>query len=167
MIESTDLDWYHQLEADLVRDEGEVLHAYSDAPRDDASALASLRGFLTIGVGILIDSRRGGGISRAASRFMLREKIEQISSELDNLVPWWRELTGARQSVLLNVAYNVGVSGLMGFKNMLHALEHGYYDSAAEDLLNSRAARQTSGHAAVLDSPETRYGRLAQMLREE
>lgn len=144
-----------KLEEELVTDEDEVLYAYQDK-----------LGFWTIGVGQLIDHRKGGGISRAASRFMLREKIEQIAGALDARIPWWRQLSDARQRVLLNVAYNVGVAGLMGFKNMLAALQAGHYEAAAGHLLDSQAARQTSGHDAVIDSPETRYGRLAKMLRE-
>ncbi len=40
----------------LRRDEGEVLHAYQDS-----------LGYWTIGIGVLIDKRKGGGITKAES----------------------------------------------------------------------------------------------------
>lgn len=137
-----------KLEEELVRDEGEVLHAYQDS-----------LGLLTIGVGQLIDPR-GGGISRAASRFMLREAIEQRIGALDRVIPWWRDLTEARQRVLLNMAFNLGASGLFGFKQTLAAVKLGDYEAAAKGMLNSKWARQ------VGNRPGERAWRLAEMMRE-
>lgn len=133
-----------QLELELVRDEGEVLHAYQDT-----------EGLWTIGVGQLIDHRKGGGISKAASRFMLGERIAQIAKDLDREIPWWRQLSDARQRVLANMAYNLGVMGLLGFHNTLASIKSGYYDVAATQMLESKWAK-TVGQRAV---------RLAAMMR--
>lgn len=141
-----------KLEEELVRDEGEVLHCYQDT-----------LGYWTIGVGQLIDHRKGGGISQAASRFMLAEKIASIEKALDARIPWWRTLTDARQRVLVNMAYNLGVAGLMGFVNTLAAAKDGRYEDAAKGIRASKAARQTGGNRPFA---ETRYGRLATMMRE-
>jgi len=141
-----------KLEEELVRDEGEVLYCYQDS-----------LGFWTIGVGQLIDHRNGGGISQAASRFMLAENIEKIGKALDARIPWWRTLSDARQRVLVNMAYNLGVAGLMGFVNTLAAVKEGRYEDAAKGIRASKAARQTGGNRNFAD---TRYGRLAAMMRE-
>lgn len=141
-----------KLQDELVADEGERLYAYQDT-----------RELWTIGVGQLIDHRAGGGISRAASRFMLQERIDVIIKALNARIPWWINLSDPRRRVLVNMAYNLGVDGLMGFVATLDAIQHGQYDDAARHLLNSAAARQTSGHH---DSTDTRYGRLAMMMRD-
>lgn len=126
-----------KLIADLIRDEGEVLHAYQDS-----------LGYWTIGVGHLIDKRKGGKISRAASRFMLSEDIDEKMSELDQHIPWWRELSETRQRVLVNMAFNLGTNGLLKFRNTLQAIKEGRYKDAAGGMLKSRWAEQV-GHRAV------------------
>ncbi len=134
-----------KLKEELVGDEGEVLHAYQDS-----------RGYWTIGVGQLIDARAGGRISQAASRFMLAESIEEKAIELDRRLPWWRNLSDARQRVLLNMAFNLGVGGLMGFVATLDSLDHGNYEEAAAHMLSSKWAEQVGDRAV----------RLAKMMRE-
>jgi hypothetical protein len=60
-----------ELTAQLRRDEGEVLHAYSDH-----------LGFTTIGVGRLIDKRRGGGITKEESKYLLENDIDRKLRDL-------------------------------------------------------------------------------------
>lgn len=134
-----------KLEDDLVRDEGEVLHAYQDS-----------RGFWTIGVGQMIDQRAGGQISRAASRFMLAESIDEKSTELDQRLPAWRKFSDARQRVLLNMAFNLGVGGLLKFHDTLSYALLGQFDAAADAMLASLWAKQVGDRAV----------RLAKMMRE-
>jgi lysozyme len=124
---------------DLVRDEGEVLHAYEDH-----------LGYTTIGVGRLIDKRRGGGISREESRLLLANDLERFAAGLDAHLPWWRTLTKGRQRVLLNMAFNLGVSGLLTFRNTLAAVREGRYDDAAAGMLKSKWATQVGARAKRL-----------------
>jgi len=74
----------------LRGDEGEVLHAYQDH-----------LGYWTIGVGRLIDKRKGSGISTAESALLLGNDIAEKEAELDRWLPWWRQLPDARRAVLL------------------------------------------------------------------
>lgn len=133
-----------QLTSDLIRDEGEVLHAYPDS-----------RGFLTIGVGQLIDPLHGGSISRAASRFMLDEKINECVDNLTHALPTWTRLTPARQLVLLNMIYSLGYTGFLNFRRLLGAIRLEKFDVAASEILNSDAAKQLPA----------RYARLAEAMR--
>lgn len=128
----------------LRGDEDEVLHVYNDH-----------LGYATIGVGHLVDKRKGGGISKAASAFILNEDISEKSSELDRRLSWWRSLDDARQGVLLSMAFQMGVDGLLGFKNTLAMVKSGDYEGAAKGMLNSLWAKQT---------PE-RAGRMAEQMR--
>lgn len=128
-----------KLISELIRDEGEVLHAYQDS-----------LGYWTIGVGHLIDKRKGGKISKAASRFMLAEDIDEKMSEPDKALPWWRELSDVRQRVLINMAFNLGIGGLMGFLNTLKAVKEGRYKDAARGMLASRWRTQVGDRAKRL-----------------
>ncbi len=85
------------LTEELRRDEGEVLHAYTDS-----------EGYVTIGVGRLIDKRRGGGISAEESAYLLGNDISRTETDLDARMPWWRDLDPVRQRVILNMAFNLG-----------------------------------------------------------
>lgn len=112
---------------DLIRDESEVLHAYEDS-----------EGFLTIGVGILIDKRKGGGITREESRYLLQNRIDRVTQSLDKFLPWWSQLDDVRQRALCNMCFQLGIAGLLGFKKMLRALEDrdwGKVDREARDSL--------------------------------
>jgi lysozyme len=56
----------------------------------------------------------------------------------------------ARQAVIVNMAFNIGFAGLMKFKNMLtHYMEHEYH-LAAEEMLDSKWARQVGNRAIEL-----------------
>lgn len=120
----------------LRDEEGEVLHVYQDH-----------LGYWTIGVGHLVDKRKGGRISARVSEFILNEDIDSATSELDERLPWWRKLDEARQAVLLGMAFQMGIDGLLGFKNTLKMVEAGDYDGAGKGMLNSLWARQTPERA--------------------
>lgn len=123
------------IEEILEREEGCILHAYQDH-----------LGFWTIGIGTLID-RRGGGISRRAALFMMHEELQRIEADLDAKVPWWRELSDGRRSVLMSMAYQLGIGGLMKFKRTLARIEAGDYDGAADAMMDSKWASQTPARA--------------------
>lgn len=52
-------------------------------------------------------------------------------------------LNDARKAVMLSIVYQIGIYGLLKFKKLLAALETASYDKAADEMLNSLAARQT------------------------
>ena len=76
-------------------------------------------------------------------------------SGLDAHIGWWRTLTCARQRVMVNMAFNLGIGGLLTFKNTLKAIERGYYDQAATGMMASLWSRQVGDRAK----------RLAEMMR--
>lgn len=120
-----------------------------------SSAYVDSEGFWTIGVGRLIDARRGGGISKAEALFLLQNDVEKVETQLDAHVPWWRRLDDVRQRVLADMAFNLGINGLLGFKNTLASVEAGRYASAADGMLESKWASQVGRRAH----------RLARMMR--
>jgi lysozyme len=128
-----------QLQRDLLRDEGLRLSAYQDS-----------EGYWTIGVGRLIDARRGGGISREEALYLLSHDLDRIEREVRTALPWVAGLDPVRQRVLLNMAFNLGVVGLRRFKNTLQAVRQGDYPRAAAQMLQSRWAEQVGARARRL-----------------
>jgi lysozyme len=132
------------LKAELARDEGCVLHAYQDS-----------ESYWTIGIGRLIDKRRGGGITEDEAAYLLSNDIARIAKELDRHIPWWSGLPEPKQRALANLAFQLGVGGLLGFRKMLAALQAGEWEKAASEALDSTWAVQTPARA----------GRIAAVLR--
>lgn len=123
----------------LRRDEGEVLHAYQDH-----------LGFWTIGIGRLIDKRKGGGLTKDEAAYLLGNDIARFTNALRTRLPWFDRIDEARQGVLANMAFQMGVEGLLGFRNTLSMIERGEYDAAANAMLQSKWSQQTPQRAARL-----------------
>lgn len=123
----------------LHRDEGEILHAYQDH-----------LGYWTIGVGILIDERKGGGLLPEESEFILQNRVRLRREAVAKSLPWSKDLDEARLGVLLNMSFQMGMDGLLGFKNTLEQVRLGNYDKAAEMMLMSKWASQTPERAKRL-----------------
>jgi lysozyme len=66
-------------------------------------------------------------------------------------------LDPARQAVLVNMAFNLGASGLLGFGQFLNYVKLGQNDQAAADMLNTEWARQVGARASRL-SEQLRTG---------
>lgn len=138
-----------KLIAELRRDEGEKLKSYKDS-----------LGYWTVGVGCLLDPAKGGNpapfgkdlrngctITSDQSAFLLDKEIDEKQAELDRRLPWWRKLDDVRQRVILNMAFNLGVTGLLGFPNTLAMVQSGNYDGAAAGMLKSKWAGQVGARA--------------------
>lgn len=135
------------IEDQLRLDEGERLTAYQDH-----------LGYWTIGCGRLIDARKGGGISREESSMLLRHDIERVEQAIDKALPWVATLDPIRKAALVNMGFQLGISGLLGFAQTLAAVKAGEYQSAADRMLASRWASQTPARARRL-SDQVRSGR--------
>ena len=125
-----------KLRKELLRDEGFRRAAYRDH-----------LGYWTIGIGRMIDKRRGGGITRDEANYLLTVDIVKIETALDARIPWWRDAAPSRQRALLNMAFQMGVGGLMKFKRTLAMAKRGDWNQAATNALKSRWARQTPTRA--------------------
>ena len=129
---------FEQLNTQLVRDEGMVLNAYQDT-----------RGFWTIGIGRMIDIRRGGGITVEEARYLLSHDIVKAKLLVDQAFPWAKDLDEARYGALINMAFNLGVR-LVQFKKALAALSVKDYNFAAAEFGNSLWAKQVGARATRL-----------------
>lgn len=117
----------------LKRDEGLRLTPYKDAV-----------GKLTIGYGRNLDDV---GISTEEANSLLLNDVERTTNDLSKNLPWIGQMDMVRQAVLLNMAFNIGIHGLMGFKKFLALCEAMSYTDASEEMLNSKFAEQNVARA--------------------
>jgi lysozyme len=146
----------HELTAELIRDEGEKLRAYRDSLGNWSIGVGrnldgvGIRPDETRALGITTASCRARGITQPQSRALLANDIAAAENALDGNLAWWRSLTPARQRVLLNMCFNMGIKKLLGFHATLAAVQTGCFGGAARHMLDSLWARQVGIRAKRL-----------------
>ena len=121
-------------------------------------------GALTIGWGHNLDAKPvrglgpGSSLSDAEAESLLRADLAALAARLDLRLSWWRGLGPARSAVLLNLAFNLGLSGLLDFRRMLAATRAQRFEEAAAEMLDSRWAAQVGRRAHAL-AAQMRPGR--------
>jgi lysozyme len=127
----------NRIKAQLVRHEGLRLKPY----RCTADKL-------TIGIGRNLDDC---GISQSESYVMLINDIMNCEKQLLDEIPTiYKALDEVRQSVLLNMCFNLGLKGLLEFKNTLTIIGSGDWERAANGMLASKWAKQVGMRAIEL-----------------
>lgn len=101
-------------------------------------------GNLTVGYGHNLDARP---ISANVGGVMLDEDIQWAMSELDSQFPWFDGLDDVRKCVIVDMCYNLGLKGLLGFNNMLECVSKGQYANASYHILDSLYAKQVGTRA--------------------
>lgn len=130
-----------RLAEELLRDEGLRLKPYR-----------CTAGRLTIGVGRNLDDR---GITESEALVLLDNDIKDCWGRLAVALPWVLGAPEPVQEVLLNMCFNLGLAGLLGFRQTLAHVQAGRYAEAAAGMLRSKWAGQVGARAE----------RLAQKLR--
>lgn len=103
------------------------------------------RGNESIGIGFNINA----GISLRAARALFREQLAERADALAGF--WWAKgLDDARLSVVIEIAFNDGVEGLLHFVKCLGALGKKDWQTAHDELLDSDAARLLPARYAAL-----------------
>lgn len=159
-LEMTPFD--RAIEAHLRIEEGDEPRAYKDH-----------LGFWTIGIGRLIDPRKGGRITaeenaillannpaRAGSTIMqwtltpdersmlLKNDVKRFTDAMKDW-PAWKRVQGniPRMVALTSMCFQMGEEGLAKFKNTLSLIAGGEFSRAADNMLQSLWARQTPERA--------------------
>jgi len=122
-----------RLERMMVRHEGYRQHMYK------CTAAKT-----TIGYGYNLDA----GMPEDEAFMLMRMRLRKTEAELATRIPWFTSLVAERQEVLVNMAYQMGVAGLMGFKKALAAMSRGDWNTAADEMLDSKWARSDSPNRA-------------------
>ena len=125
-----------ELAKQLIKHEGMRLKPYKDTV-----------GKLTIGVGRNLDDV---GISKEEALLLLHNDIKRADEQLVKALPWTTKMDRVRYSVLVNMVFNMGMGGLLQFKNTISLIEQGKYKEAAKAMIDSKWARQVGNRAIEL-----------------
>lgn len=123
------------LTKNLIADEGLRLKPYTDTV-----------GKLTIGVGRNLDDE---GITTQEALYLLNNDIQRIEKELAPL-PNFSQLSGPRQRVITEMAFNMGFEGVMEFKEMWKAIQNQDWEGTANAMLDSLWAKEVGQRAVRL-----------------
>jgi len=78
---------------------------------------------------------------------LLIRDIEKHAAELENNLAIFPMCSSNEQTVLIDMAFNLGVPTLLSFKGMLHAIDNEDQVQAAAELLDSQYAEQVKTRA--------------------
>lgn len=132
-----DLD-FNQLVNDISRDEGYKPLLYTDTT-----------GHSTIGYGWNVQQRP---ISPERAKTILSWFVQDTWTELVSKLPWLPNHPEPIQRSLADMAYNLGVTGLLKFTTFVSMIQNGNYSGAADDLLSTLWAKQVGTRASRIYS---------------
>jgi len=130
-------------------------------------------GWWTIGIGRLIDPRKGGRITQEEEAILIKNdpsrkpgdwrnwvltdleinmlKMNDINRFVSVISKWpaWKAVgdNTARKVALTSLAFQLGTAGLASFKNSLGLVEKGQFKEAADNFMLSKWAKQTPARA--------------------
>jgi len=104
-------------------------------------------GKLTIGIGRNLEDV---GISQSEARILLSQDIQAAVEGARKKFWWFDSLDDVRQEVIINMIFNLGLTGFGEFKKTIGYIQEGKFDQAAAEMLNSVWADQVGGRAQEL-----------------
>jgi lysozyme len=104
------------------------------------------QGKLTIGVGRNLTDK---GLHPNEIRLLLLNDIKDAMMDA-NAFKWFEDLNEIRQRVVVDMLFNLGRSRFMNFRKMIVALNKQDFATAADEMLDSRWAKQVGRRAQVL-----------------
>lgn len=80
--------------------------------------------------------------------------MEHYQGKWDQLIvfDWFFNLPEEAQNIVAHMAYQMGVGGVLGFEQMIKALKEKDFEKAADEMLDSEWARDTSARAQRLST---------------
>lgn len=147
-----------RLRSELIRDEALRLKVYHCTAGKLSIAVGrnlddvGIRPHEVRALGITKSGVIARGVTRAQAMFLLDSDIDTVEAQLDHDLPWWRKLDGVRQRVLLNMTFNLGIKGMLGFRNTLGMIQRGDYVAAARGMKASRWHSQVGDRAVRLEA---------------
>jgi len=100
-------------------------------------------GKLTIGYGWNLEDNE---LPERIAEMMLSYAIGDKLQSLERL-SWWCELNDARKRAIVNMAFNIGVAGVLKFKKMIAAIERKDFTQAALEMDDSKWSKQVGARA--------------------
>ena len=122
----------------IKKHEGFVEHVYDDS-----------LGIPTIGYGFAIKDLV---LDEDIAEEILIRKLERLKRNANSRFRWLEDMPVVVQEVILNMCYQLGVTGVSKFRRAISALQEGDWDEAANEMLDSLWARQTPNRAKELSN---------------
>jgi lysozyme len=86
-------------------------------------------------------------LKKAEAEMLLQNDMEDIFLLLDKNIPMWKYEDFNVRLVLCDMCYNLGIKGLLKFKKFLNAVDESDYETAAEELKQSKYYKQVPNRA--------------------
>lgn len=117
-------------------------------------------GYWTIGVGHLIDARKGGRLPDHIIDALREWDIAEATRELREDQPWTAQLDEVRHAALIDMVFNLGPEpfdhdGVKDWPMFLGQMQRGEWKAASDNMLSTKWAAQVGSRAT----------RLSQMIR--
>jgi lysozyme len=104
---------------------------------------------LTIGYGFAIKDLE---LDEEIAELILVRKLDKLMNRIQKKFHWWRTAEEEAKNVVVEMCYQLGVSGFSKFKKTIDYLEKKQYAKASVEMLDSRWAKQTPNRAIELSN---------------
>lgn len=115
-------------------------------------------GFLTGGIGHNFDADPALNIMHRKMKFgdklspdealaLFDYDVKKVMMGLKTSLPFFNDAPEHIRAVLINMAFQMGINGLLKFKKMLRAMEEGDYEKAAMQIEDSKYYKDTPNRA--------------------
>lgn len=130
--------------SDLARDEGYRPNLYDDANGKNLVKGSTIIGHPTIGHGWCPET---AACPPDLAEYILGYFADQTWADLTKAAPWITTMPEPCQRALCNMAYQLGVSGLLKFNVFMSLMREGKYKEASDDLTTTLWFRQSGQRA--------------------
>ena len=104
-------------------------------------------GYDTIGYGFAVKDLV---IEKDIAELILMRKLHTLLQRVMVAFPWFENMPLEAKDVVVNMCYQLGLSGFSKFKKTIYLLETEQYEDASIEMLNSLWAKQTPNRAKEL-----------------
>ena len=104
-------------------------------------------GYDTIGYGFAVKDLV---LDEDIADLILMRKIDKLQQRIMTNLEWWTDSPAEIKDVVVNMCYQLGLSGFLKFKKTIYLLETEQYEDASLEMLNSLWAKQTPSRAREL-----------------
>ena len=105
------------------------------------------QGYDTIGYGFAVKDLV---LDEDIADMILERKLDKLEARIDSKFPFTEDLPRNVKDVVIEMCYQLGVSGFSKFKQTIALLRLGNFKEAADEMLQSRWSRQTPNRSKRL-----------------
>jgi len=112
-----------------------------------SSVYQCTEGYDTIGYGFAVKDLE---LTEDIAEQILIQKIAELESKISKKFEWYHTSPQEAKEVVINMCYQLGLSGFSKFKKTIYLLETEQYEEASVEMLDSLWAKQTPRRAKEL-----------------